>query len=106
MAEATPGTTPVTDRRVPPRGVLPRHAQTWLMVALAVGILGIIVLTGDPSPESSTVAPVPTPATVPSPDRLRDYQDRLRVLDERARQQLVEPQPEPAPPPPTYVSDS
>jgi type IV secretion system protein TrbI len=106
MAEATPGTTPVIDRRVPPRGVLPRHAQTWLMVALAVGILGIIVLTGDPSPESSTVATVPTPATVPSPDRLRDYQDRLRVLDERARQQLVEPQPEPSPPPPTYVSDS
>ena len=106
MAEATPGTTPVTDRRVPPRGVLPRHAQTWLMVALAVGILGIIVLTGDPSPESSPVAPVATPATTPSPDRLRDYQDRLRVLDERARQQLVQPQPEPAPPAPTYVSDN
>lgn len=106
MAEATPGTTPVTDRRVPPRGVLPRHAQTWLMVALAVGILGIIILTGDPSPESNTVAPASTPATVPSPDRLRDYQDRLRVLDERARQQLVQPSPEPVPPAPTYVSDS
>ena len=31
-------------------------------------------------------------ALAPSPDRLRDYQDRLRVLDERGRQQaLVDP---------------
>ena len=50
MADITPGTTPVTDRRVPPRGVLPRRAQTWLMVAVALGILGIIVLTGDREP--------------------------------------------------------
>ena len=26
-------------------------------------------------------------AAAPNPDRLRDYQDRLRVLDERSRQQ-------------------
>jgi hypothetical protein len=29
---------PVTDRRPVPRGVLPRGMQTWLMVALAMGI--------------------------------------------------------------------
>ena len=103
MADSTPGTTPVTDRRVPPRGVLPRHAQTWLMVALAIGILGIIVFTGDPAPASSTVASAPAPASAPSPDRLRDYQDRLRVLDQRAREQLVQPEPEPAPPAPMYT---
>src|SRR5687768_5677309 len=103
MADSTPGTTPVTDRRVPPRGVLPRHAQTWLMVALAIGILGIIVFTGDPAPASSTVASAPAPASATSPDRLRDYQDRLRVLDQRAREQLVQPEPEPAPPAPMYT---
>jgi hypothetical protein len=43
------------------------------MIALAVGILGIIVLTGDPAPASSTVAAAPAPVTAPSPDRLRDY---------------------------------
>jgi len=48
MAEPTTGTTIVTDHRTPPRGVLPRGAQTWLMVALALGILAIIVLTGRP----------------------------------------------------------
>ena len=35
MTEPTdaPGTVGVTDHRVPPRGVLPRHLQTWLMAA-------------------------------------------------------------------------
>ena len=88
MAEQlTPGTAPVTDQRTPPRGVLPRGAQTWLMAALAFGILAIIVVTGRPEP---AVRPATTPSTqsaAPNPDRLRDYQDRLRVLDERSRQQ-------------------
>jgi len=30
---------PVTDRRPVPRGVLPRGMQTWLMVAIAMGML-------------------------------------------------------------------
>jgi type IV secretion system protein VirB10 len=106
MAENTSGTTPVTDHRVPPRGVLPRHAQTWLMLAVALGILAIIVLTGEPEPVAPTVSAAPAPATVPSADRLRDYQDRLRVLDERARQQLMaEPDPQPLPTAPTYAYD-
>lgn len=101
MADNTSGT-PVTDHRVPPRGVLPRHAQTWVMVAVAVGILAIIVLAGDPEPASATIAAAPAPATAINPDRLRDYQDRLRVLDERARQQtMFEPTaPAPSPQPP------
>ena len=41
-----PGTAPVVDRRPVPRGVLPRGVQTWLMAALAVGMLLIIFLTG------------------------------------------------------------
>jgi type IV secretory pathway VirB10-like protein len=106
MADSTPGTTPVTDHREPPRGVLPRHAQTWLMVAVAVGILGIIALTGDRAPASSTLAAAPTAINPPNADRLRDYQDRMRVLDERARQQLVESAPEPVPPAPAYGNDN
>jgi hypothetical protein len=46
MADTTPGTAPVADHRTPPRGVLPRGTQTWLMAGLAVGILAIIVFTG------------------------------------------------------------
>jgi type IV secretory pathway VirB10-like protein len=104
MADTTTGTTPVTDHRVPPRGVLPRHAQTWVMLAVAVGILGIIVLTGEPEPTASPVGTGPASPTVPSADRLRDYQDRLRVLDERARQQVIpEPAPDPVSPTPPYA---
>ena len=103
MADSTPGTTPVTDHRVSPRGVLPRHAQTWLMIAVALGILAIIVFAGDPAPAASTVAAAPAPVTPPNADRLRDYQDRLRVLDERTREQLaVEPEPQPLPPSTAY----
>jgi type IV secretion system protein TrbI len=106
MADSTPGTTPVTDHRVQPRGVLPRHAQTWLMIAVALGILGIIIFAGDPAPVASTVAAAPAPATAPNAERLRDYQDRLRVLDERARQQVVtEPEPQLVPPPSAYGYD-
>ena len=92
MAEPTTGTTIVTDHRTAPRGVLPRGAQTWLMVALALGILAIIVLTGRPEPPARPAGGPVNQALAPSPDRLRDYQDRLRVLDERGRQQaLVDP---------------
>lgn len=98
MADTTPaGTAPVTDSRIAPRGVLPRNAQTYLMLAVAVGILGIIVLTGNREPESRP-ASATTPATMAlNPERLRDYQDRLRVLDDRARQALNEPRVEPLP---------
>jgi hypothetical protein len=37
MAEHTPGSAPVVDHRKPPRGVLPRGAQAWLMAGLALG---------------------------------------------------------------------
>ena len=39
-----PGAAPVLDSRQPPRGVLPRRGQTWLMVGVAGVLLGIILL--------------------------------------------------------------
>jgi len=94
MAEPSPGTTQgtaaVTDHRPTPRGVLPRRMQMWLMVGLAFGILGIIMLTGQTTPAERPAAAAPTPLPLAmSADRLRDYQDRLRVIDDRARQQPV-----------------
>ncbi|MGE3341847.1 MAG: TrbI/VirB10 family protein [Vicinamibacterales bacterium] len=106
MADSTPGATLVTDHRVPPHGVLPRHAQTWVMVAVAIGILGIIALTGDPTPASNTVGAAPDPVSAPNADRLRDYQDRMRVLDERARQQLIDSAQEPPLPTSAYRYDN
>lgn len=77
------GTTPVTDRRPVPRGVLPKGVQTWLMAALAVGMLVIIFLTGQPdAPAGARTTTAPPQA--PNSDRVREYQDRLRSLDAQA----------------------
>src|SRR6266540_3953389 len=89
MADVEPGTGAVTDRRVAPRGVLPRNTQMWLMVGLAGVIIGIIVFAGHPEPTARRAAPPPTAPVTPNADRLREYQDRLRVLDERARQEAA-----------------
>lgn len=88
MADTAPGTAPVADHRKPPRGVLPRGTQTWLMAGLAIGILAIIVFTGHPQP-APRVAAATAQTLALNPDRLRDYSDRLRVLDERSRQQAL-----------------
>jgi hypothetical protein len=65
------------------------------MMGLALGVLAIIVFAGHPAPAARPASPgVATTALAPSPERLRDYQDRLRLLDERARQQatsLIDP---------------
>jgi len=90
MPDPTPGTAPVTDRRTPPRGVMPRGIQTWLMIGLAIGILGIIAFTGQPAPPAG---PRPDAAAdvAPNPERLQEYQARLRVMDERARAAQEQP---------------
>jgi type IV secretion system protein VirB10 len=82
----TPGTSPVTDHRPVPRGVLPQGAQTWLMAGLAVGIVLVIVIAGRPKPASprATVTPV-NPAL--NADSVRAYQERLRALETEAAQQ-------------------
>jgi type IV secretion system protein VirB10 len=77
----------VTDRRPVPRGVLPRGMQTWLMVAIALGMLMVILFTGRAEPPARSAA-VPTSAPPqPNTDRVRDYQDRLRILESRAAQE-------------------
>src|SRR5689334_15117960 len=73
---------PVSDHRPVPRGVLPRRFQTWLMAGLAFGILVIILITGQPEPTRNPAQPQPAPVA-PNPDRLRDYQERLRAMEAR-----------------------
>jgi type IV secretion system protein VirB10 len=72
------------------------------MVGLALGILGIIVFAGHPEPAKRTASAATPAALAPQTDRLRDYQDRLRVLDERARQQLATEPRQPMVPQPAY----
>ena len=83
-----PGTVPVVDRRPVPRGVLPRGVQTWLMAGLAIVMLFVIFLTGKPD---GPAAPRQAASTAPpSVDRVRDYQERLRLLDDQAAREARE----------------
>jgi type IV secretion system protein VirB10 len=77
----------VTDHRPVPRGVLPRGIQTWLMVAIALGMLVVILFTGRAEPPARTAAVPSAAPPQPNTDRVRDYQDRLRVLETRAAQE-------------------
>lgn len=113
MAEQTPptsptssGAVPVVDRRPTPRGVIPRSAQTWLMLGLAVGILAIIALTGSPEPAPGTTTATPTSTSTPNPSRLRDFQDRLRQLDERARMEAMQASPPPTARPEAPIAET
>lgn len=81
--ELPSGTVPVTDHRPVPQGVLPRRFQTWLLAGLAVGIVVIILLAGEPRPPVLGTQTPPNPSA-PSADRLRDYQERLRAMEARA----------------------
>ena len=82
---AAPSTAPVSDHRPVPRGVLPRGFQTWLMAGLALGIVLIILVAGEPEPSKAPAQTAAAPLA-PNPDRLRDYQERLRAMEARQSQ--------------------
>ena len=92
--ERDPPTATVADHRPVPRGVLPRGVQTWVMAGVAVGMLAIMLIVGRPDPPARP-ATTAAPAQAPSADRVRDYQDRLRLLDAQAMReaQLAAPAP-------------
>ena len=88
----TPGSAPVSDHRPVPRGVLPRGFQTWLMAGLALGIVLIILITGQSEPSRNPAQTQQAPAA-PNPERLRDYQERLRAMEARQALEAQAPQP-------------
>jgi type IV secretion system protein VirB10 len=87
---AASGAGPIRDQRTAPRGVLPRQWQTWLMVGLAVAILGIILVTGHttPVPRTGPTSGAPTPIAL-APDRIQAYQRQLADDEARLRRELA-----------------
>src|SRR5687767_433896 len=77
------GTSTVTDRRPVPRGVLPRGIQTWVMASLAVGMLAIMLIVGRPDAPARPATPTAS-VQAPTADRVRDYQERMRMLEAQA----------------------
>jgi type IV secretion system protein VirB10 len=61
----------------------------WLLLGLAVGILAIVVLAGHPTPVDRPVATTPAEPVPLNAGLVRTFQDRLRVIDDRARQEPV-----------------
>jgi type IV secretory pathway VirB10-like protein len=69
-------------------------------MGLAGAVLGIIAFAGQPEPPvlaNPNVTPVESMPS--SPGRVRDFQDRLRVIDTQARQDAFVQQPPPSPRP-------
>ena len=96
-----PASATVTDHRPVPRGVLPRRVQTWVMAGVAVGMLAIMLIVGRPDPPARPAATT-APTQPPSADRVRDYQDRLRLLEAQALRDAQAAGPTPTAPPAQY----
>lgn len=94
MATPEQGTTTVVDRRPVPRGVLPKGIQTWLMVGIAGVIVVIILFAGQPQAPQRTAQAATVAAGPTSPERVRDYQERLNAIN---AQLAMKPMPERAP---------
>src|SRR5689334_9357397 len=80
MSATDQANTTVVDRRPVPRGVLPKGIQTWLMAGIAGVIVIIILFAGQPQAPQRTVQAA-TPSAAASPDRVRDYQQRLNAIN-------------------------
>jgi type IV secretion system protein VirB10 len=89
----------IHDRRPALRGVLPRQAQTWIMVSLALLILAVILITGrrTPEPVVSLTPVMARPGTI-QPAQVRSYQDRLAEQEARLRQEMAPAAPVPLEP--------
>ena len=101
MSNPEQGNATVVDRRPVPRGVLPKGIQTWLMVGIAGVIVVIILFAGQPhAPERRAQAAAAAPAAT-SPERVRDYQERLNAIN---AQLAMNPMPDPPPMNPSGIA--
>ncbi len=83
LGENATGRGEIADKRRQPRGVLPRHIQTWVLLGLTAVIVGVLLLSA-PAPQRNG-APAINPALAavdPNAARIQDY---MRRLDEQAR---------------------
>lgn len=92
---ATPAPGVVTDHRPVPAGVMPRHLQQWLIIAVAVVMAGIMALSGSPTKLRTTTALSPAATVVDAnQQRIEEYQRRIqeqaqRLAAEQAQLQLT-----------------
>jgi type IV secretion system protein VirB10 len=88
-----PSSPPVIDVRRTPLGVMPRQLPRWLLVAIAVAMVGIMALSGTPTARRASSASASTPVAVDAnQQRIEDYQRRIQEQTQRlvAEQQALE----------------
>jgi type IV secretion system protein VirB10 len=73
------------DYRSAPLGVLPRQLPRWLLLAIAVVMIGIMALSGMParSRPASTAPAAAATAIDPNQQRIEDYQRRIQEQTQR-----------------------
>jgi type IV secretory pathway VirB10-like protein len=85
----------VTDWRMRPAGVMPRHLQQWALLGIAIVMVGIMALSGSSTKPRATAGSSPaTSAVDPDQHRIEDYQRRIqeqtqRLAAEQAQLQLT-----------------
>src|SRR5437899_2598737 len=76
----------IEDKRQKPPGVLPRNTQAWVVIGLALLMIGVIALSGKNPPKGRPDSPPPPPLD-PSASRIQEYQRRI---EEQARKLQLE----------------
>lgn len=79
----------IRDRALRPAGLLPKNTQTWVVLGIAVVMVGAIAFSGGGSPPKQSAATAPKNQAVidPSLARIQEYRERI---DEQARKLAAE----------------
>src|SRR5712692_2452555 len=86
-----PSPAPILDRRQLPPGVLPRHLQHWVVIGIAVVMIGILAIGGPAKPRPGTTTPSPAAAAVDaSQQRIEAYQRRIEEQAQRLAHEQAE----------------
>src|SRR5258708_35849041 len=92
MDASTPKVPQVEQKASRPPGVLPRHAQTWVVTGVALVMVAIIAFTGNTPSKAPAVSAAGVGLTVtdPSQPRIEEYRARIdeqrrKLADEQAR---------------------
>jgi type IV secretory pathway VirB10-like protein len=78
------------DHREQPPGVLPRHLREWVLIGIAVVMIGILAMGGgSPKPHTTTASPAAA-AVDPNQQRIEAYQARIQEQAQRLAQEQAE----------------
>src|SRR5437870_8680581 len=79
----------IQDKRQKPPGILPRNTQAWVVIGLALLMMGVIALSGK-NPPKARVDPPPPPTLDPSRDRIQEYQRRIEEQALKAQKEQAQ----------------